>query len=82
MTNVHHQEILEVVGRVANWPPADRINLARKILETVETPTEKRTSRGFSAAEVIALLKMPQPAPDDAECKRILEEELLRKYSS
>ena len=36
--------------------------------------------RGFSADEVIALLKMPQLAPDDAQCRQILEEELLRKY--
>ena len=82
MTNGEHQEISEVVARVAAWPPAERIKLARRILETVETAGEKRSSRGYSAAEVIALLKMPQPAPNDAECKRILEEELLRKYGA
>jgi hypothetical protein len=32
-----------------------RIKLARKILETVETASEKQSSRGYSAAEVIAL---------------------------
>ncbi len=36
--------------------------------------------RGFSADEVIALLKMPQPVPDDAQCRQILEEGLTRKY--
>jgi hypothetical protein len=82
MTDVARQDIGELVARVATWPPAERIKLARKILETVETTTEKRTSRGYSADEVIALLKMPQPAPDDAACKRILEEELLKKYGS
>jgi hypothetical protein len=82
MTNVEYNEISEVVARVAAWPPAERIKLARKILETVETAGEKRSSRGYSAAEVIALLKMPQPAPNDVECKRIVEEELLRKYGA
>jgi len=32
------------------------------------------------AEEVIELLKMPQPAPDDAACDQIVEEERLRKY--
>lgn len=29
---------------------------------------------------MIALLKMPQPAPNDTQCQQILEEELLEKY--
>jgi hypothetical protein len=82
MTHAEHQEINEVVARVAAWPPAERIKLARKILETVEPAGEKRSARGFSAAEVIALLQMPLPAPDDGECKRIVEEELIRKYGT
>ena len=67
MTSVEHQEISEVVARVAAWPPAERIKLAQKILETVETPSDKRSSRGYSAAEVIALMQSPQPAPDDQD---------------
>ena len=47
----------------------------------VETaPMATRGKRGFSSDEVITLLNMPQPAPDDAECQQIVEEELLRKY--
>ena len=53
------------------------------VREKVEaTPDAKRGKRGFSADEVIALLKMPQPAPDDAECQRIVEDELLRKHGA
>lgn len=44
------------------------------------TPVPTQGKRGYTADEVIALLQMPQPAPDDAECQQILEEELLRKY--
>ena len=82
MTNVEHQEISEVFSRVAAWPPAERIKLARKILESVETPTEKRTSRGYSAAEVIALLQSRQPAPDDQTVRRWIDEHRMEKYGS
>lgn len=46
----------------------------------VAAPVATHGKRGFSADEVIALLHMPQPAPDDAQCQQIVEEELLRKY--
>jgi hypothetical protein len=82
MTNVEHQEISEVVARVAAWPPAERIKLARKILETVETAGEKRSSRGYSAAEVIALLQIRQPAPDDQTVRRWIDEHRTEKYGS
>ena len=82
MTNIEHQEISEVVARVAAWPPAERIELARKIMETVETPTEKRSSRGYSAAEVIALLHSRQPAPDDRTVQRWIDEHRMEKYGS
>ena len=78
MIAIAQEEMRDVLSRVVNWPPRDRIVLARKILETVESMP--RTTRGYSADEVIALLKMPQPAPGDAECQQILEEELLRNY--
>ncbi len=82
MSNVEYQEISEVVARVAAWPPAERIMLARKILETVETASVKRSSRGFSAAEVIALLQSRQPAPDDHTVRRWLDEHRTEKFGS
>lgn len=81
MIAIANEEMRDVLSRVANWPTRDRLLLARKILETAEL-TLPRTTRGYSAEEVIALLKMPQPAPNDAECQQILEEELLRKSGS
>jgi hypothetical protein len=74
-------EMTNVLRQVANWPEQDRVALARTILATVE-PAASRTTCGYSAEEVIALLKMPQPAPSDAECRQILEYELLRKHGS
>ena len=37
-------------------------------------------SRRMSPGQVIGLLKTEAPAPTDAECERIVEEERLRKY--
>jgi hypothetical protein len=55
--------------------------LARKILETVDGG-RGNGRRGISAEEVRAQLNIPQPAPDAAACRQILEEELLRKHGS
>ena len=74
-------EMSNVLRQVADWPEQDRVVLARTILATVR-PSATRATRGYSAEEVIALLKMPQPASSDAECRRILEDELLRKHGS
>lgn len=74
-------EMTSVLKQVADWPEQDRFVLARTILATV-APAVSRAMRGYSADEVIALLKMPQPAPRDAECRQILEDELLRKHGS
>ena len=38
-------------------------------------------TRGFSADQVVQLLHSDQPAPTDEQCDRILEEELMKKYS-
>jgi hypothetical protein len=77
--------IAEVVSRVRSWPVAMRIELARRILETLENPpVEKSPPKrpcGPTSAEVAAMFKTDKPAPNDEECQRILEEELIRKYS-
>lgn len=80
MISVNREDLQKVITSVATWPAHDRITLARKILETVEggsTPT----SRGLRGEDVIRLLRIPQPAPDDDECTRIVHEERLRKYA-
>jgi hypothetical protein len=78
-----NSEMEAVVEQVKSWPPETRIALARRVLETLEPRgAPSRTERGYSAEEVIARLKMPQPAPSDAECQQILEEELARKYGA
>ena len=72
-------EFTEILSQVANWPVEDRVVLAQKILKTVgEAPQRRR--RGRSADDVIRLLNIPKPTPNDDECQQILDEELFRKY--
>jgi hypothetical protein len=63
-----------------------RIALARRILETLETPSAAHPPperpRGPTAAEIAAMFKTNKPAPSDEEVKTILEEELMRKYGT
>ena len=76
-------EFTDILGRITSWAPELRITLARRVLESVETSAPSQTPRrGYSAAEVITLLNMPQPAPDDATVKRWLDEHRMEKYGT
>ena len=86
MTSVETNQIADVVQRVRHWPLPMRLALARRILETLESPSPTqpppRLPRGPSAAEVAAMFKTDNQAPNDEEVQRILDEELMRKYGS
>jgi hypothetical protein len=78
MITAKNEELRSILSQVEKWPVRDRIVLARLILESLET--QPRATPGYTAEEVIAQLQMPQPAPSDAECRQILEDELVRKH--
>lgn len=80
MTPTQSRELAEIADRVKSWPVDMRIALARRILETAGTPTILETPRTLSLDQVIGILKSEAPAPSDEECRRIIEEERLRKY--
>jgi hypothetical protein len=81
MTVAESNQVAEVVRRVESWPASLRIELARRILETLATPLANQP-HGLSAEEVMARFKPVVPPPSDEECERILEEELSKKYGS
>jgi hypothetical protein len=84
MTTVETKQIAELLQRIQNWPPAMRIGLARRILETLESPPgeqlTRRPPRGPSAAEVAAMFKTDKPALDDATVKQWIDERHMEKY--
>jgi hypothetical protein len=80
MITAESPEITDLLKRVSEWPPQARATLARRILETVESPGSSPRRSGYWASEVIAALEMPQPAPDDAAVKRWVEDRRMEKY--
>ena len=77
-------ELTDVLNRVKDWPTPLRLTLARRILETIETsevlPVPPPKPRGFSAAEIQALLKTDRPAPDDQTVEQWIDEYRMEKY--
>ena len=91
MSTVESSEMADVLDRVKTWPAPQRLTLARRILETLEAPDARAAgvgrppegpTRGWPAEKVIGLLKTDREPPDDAECRRIVEEERWKKYGS
>ena len=74
------KEMFEVLQRVKTWQPDMRIDLARRILETVVPRQIPPPPRTMTLEEVQAIMKTDKPPPTDEECKKILEEERLKKY--
>jgi hypothetical protein len=79
MNSVEPAGYHNVFETVRQWPPEARRDLFRDVLETFHEARPPRQTRGFSADQVIQLLRPDQPAPTDEECDRILEEDLVSR---
>jgi hypothetical protein len=91
MSTADTNELADILSRIKTWSPPERITLARRILETLETPefrsagnrpTIGEPTRGWPLESVIGLLKTDREPPDDEECRRIVEEERWKKHGS
>ena len=67
MTAIQNQELVDIFKRVKDWPLDMRITLARRILETVETPPIAEPPRTLSLDQVIGILKTDAPPPTEVE---------------
>lgn len=74
------KEMFEVLNRVRTWEPEMRIDLARRILETVVPEPILPPPQTMTLEEIQAIMKTDKRPPTDEECKKILEEERLKKY--
>jgi hypothetical protein len=81
--------ISEIVDRVKDWSPPSRIELARRILESLEVLAVTDDSqaltllpptRGVPAEAALGLLRTDNDPPDDEECHRIVQEERWQRY--
>lgn len=73
-------EMFEVLERVRTWDMEMRIDLARRILDTLGSPQIPPPPRTMSPKDIFGILKTDGPPPTDEECKKIIEEERLKKY--
>lgn len=74
------KEMFEVLQRVKTWKPEMRIDLARRILETVVPDQILPPPQTMTLEEIQAIMKTDKLPPTDEECKKILEEERIKKY--
>ena len=72
--------MFEVWNRVRTWDPKMRIDLARRILETLASSQILPPPQTMSLDKVIGIAKTDALPPTDEECKKILEEERMKKY--
>ena len=77
---MNSKEMFEVLNRVRTWEPEVRIDLARRILETVVPEQILPPPQTMTLEEIQAIMKTDKRPPTDEECKNILEEERLKKY--
>ena len=77
---MNSKEMFEVLNRVSTWEPEMRIDLARRILETVVPEQILPPPQTMTLEDIHAIMKTDKPPPTDEECKKILEEERLKKY--
>ena len=74
------KQIFEIVHRVRQWDADVRIELARRILETVVPPRPPKPPKTMTLEEMRAIVRTGNPPPTNEECKKIIEEERLKKY--
>ncbi len=81
MNMVDPGQFSEILERVKEWPPESRIDLARRILETLGSaaaPTPGPPAR--SVQEWIGLGAGGSPPPDDETVRRWVDEHRAEKY--
>lgn len=79
---MNSKKMFEVLNRVRTWEPEMRIDLARRILETVVPEQILPPPQTMTLEEIQAIMKTDKRPPTDEECKNILEEERLKKYGT
>ncbi len=72
-------EYMSVVKTVRNWPAAQRFQLVRQVLTSLEEELAPRP-RQRTMEQARGLAATGEPPPSDEQVKQWLEEERLKKY--
>ena len=79
MSLIDQAEITEVYDRVSSWPEESRRLLMVMIQRRLAGGLRPLRPDGVSR-DLHGLFKTDGPPPTDEDCRRILEEELIRKH--
>ena len=72
-----------LLEQIKSWPVASRIQLARRVLETVDSRTKACEKAMAPPLEhVIGLCNPSEAFISDEACDELLVEELIRKHAS
>lgn len=82
MTTAELKQVDEVFRVVLSWPRPNQLTLARRVLDHLDQAAEldEKPPHKIPLARIFGMLKTDAPPPDDATCKRWIEEERLKKY--
>ena len=72
--------VTSVWREVRDWPPCDRLALASKIVQSLETEDSAAKREQPSLSNLIGAWQTDR-IPTDEEIERILEEERMRKHA-
>jgi hypothetical protein len=81
MSAAEANELADVMGRVKSWPPALRIALAHRILDSLEpAQPAPRALSARSVQELIGLGSGDSSPPDDEAVRRWIDEHRMGKH--
>jgi hypothetical protein len=77
MSTDQFNELLNVWGRIKDWPEDMRVSLASRILSSLQNePTSPRKT----LADLVGVLSSDKSPPTDQDVSRIVEEERIKKF--
>ena len=76
---IEPSEFARVLEQVRAWPPDQRLALAQQVLQSLQ---QNATAPSKSLKDLLGLLQVSGPAPGDDTCRKLLEDQLLRKYGA
>ncbi len=73
-------EVQDILNRVRSWSIDDRRRLVEEILKSLRSqPVASPAKKTLQDLRGLLRVEGVEP-PDDAECRQILEEELIKKH--
>lgn len=82
MSATMQQEITEILQRVRQWTPEQRLVLAERLLSSLHDDFRPADRRGLPPERVRGLAATGQSPPDDDTVRQWVAEQRLEKYGT